>query len=91
MFNTSDLFDLTNDQYPFEIERSKSDFNDYRRGVIINESTNAYFYFDDGSVKIEVGCMDVVLSAEEMKKLIYEYQHFPSTSEIAHLYCANLS
>jgi hypothetical protein len=91
MFNTSDLFDSTDEQYTSKVKSHEYGDDDYKRKVYLEEGSVASFYFDDGSVRIESGCFDVVLSAEEMKKLIYEYQHFPSTSELAHIHCANLS
>ena len=86
MNNTSDVFDTAESQYEFKVV---TEFDDYARRVYLNEGRKASLYFDDGSVKLESGCFDLILSAEEMKVLIQQYSNFPSTSELQHLHCAS--
>ena len=85
MNNTSDVFDTSEPQNEFKVF---TEFDDYARRVYLDKGKKASLYFDDGSVKIESGCFDLILSAEEMTALIKEYQQFPTMSEWRHLCCA---
>jgi hypothetical protein len=86
MNNTSDVFDTSETQNEFKVF---TEFDDYARRVYLDKGKKASLYFDDGSVKLESGCFDLILSAEEMKVLIQQYANFPSTSEWQHLHCAS--
>jgi hypothetical protein len=89
MDNTSDVFDTTESQYDPKVVTS---FDDYKRTIQIGEPAHrldATFYFDDGSVSLKRGLLELGITAEEMKVLIQQYSNFPSTSELQHLYCAS--